>query len=185
MSALRTVRILRTLALPILALGIAKAGTISTPDGTISVTDVVTSIGPLFQYDYTITDGTGQLAILDIAVTPGVDISGLTAPGGSFDFTSTVDTVNTPTGPQEFVSFLENNGIFTSTPESGFIFDSSVAPSASTFDVTLFDGSTGSGSVQGPVVTPEPSSVALCVLGAAALLFWRKRLLTSASHKAS
>ena len=185
MSALRTVRILRTLALPILAVGLAKAGTISIPDGTVTVTDVVTSIGPLFQYDYTVTDETGQLAVLDIAVTPGVDISGLTAPGGSLDFTSTVDTVNTPTGPEEFVSFLENNGTFTNTPESGFTFDSSVPPSASTFDVTLFDGSTGSGSVQGPVVTPEPSSLALCVLGGAALLFWRKRLLNSASHKAS
>jgi hypothetical protein len=175
MSALRTVRRLRILALLSLAFGTAEAGTISTTDGTVTVTDVVTPIGSLFQYDYTVTDGTGELAVLDIAVTPGIDISGLTAPGGAFDFTSTVDTVNTPTGPEEFVSFLENNGVFSSTPESGFIFDSTVAPSASTFDVTLFDGTTGSGSVQAPVVTPEPSSLALCVLAGAALLFWRKR----------
>ena len=182
MSARRTVRILRTLVLPILAYGIAQADTISTADGSITVTDVVSSIGPLFQYDYTVADGTGELAVLDIGVTPGIDISGLSAPGGAFDFTSTVDTVNPPSGPEEFVSFLENNGIFSATPESGFIFDSPVPPANSTFDVTLFDGTTGSGSVQGPVVTPEPNSLALCILGAAVLLFWRKRLQTPASN---
>ena len=62
MSARRTVRILRTLALPILAYGIAQAETISTADGSITVTDVVSSIGPLYQYDYTVADGTGELA---------------------------------------------------------------------------------------------------------------------------
>jgi hypothetical protein len=180
MSTRRTVRILRTLALPILAYGLARAGTISTVDGSITVTDVVTSIGPLYQYDYTVADGTGELAVLDIGVTPGIDISGLSAPGGTFDFTSTVDTVNSP--PEEFVSFLENNGIFSATPESGFIFDSSVPPGNSTFDVTLFDGTTGSGSIQGPVATPEPSSLALCMFGAAVLVFWRKRLRTPASN---
>ena len=182
MSPHRTVRVLGTLALSILAYGIAQAGTINTADGSITVTDVVSSIGPLFQYDYTVTDGTGELAVLDIRVTPGIDISGLSAPGGAFDFTTTVDTVSSPSGPEEFVSFLENNGVFSATPESGFIFDSSVPPANSTFDVTLFDGTTGSGNVQGPVVTPEPSSLALCILGAAALLFWRKKLRTPASN---
>jgi hypothetical protein len=78
MSTLRTVRILRTLALSIIALGIARAGTVSVPEGTITVTDFVTPNDPtagLFQYDYTITDGTGQLAVLDIAVTPGISIT--------------------------------------------------------------------------------------------------------------
>src|SRR5580693_9662324 len=98
MSALRTVRILRILALLSLAFGTAEAGTISTTDGTVTVTDVVTPIGSLFQYDYTVADGTGQLAVLDIAVAPSVPISGLTAPGGSSAFTSTIDTIGSGSG---------------------------------------------------------------------------------------
>ena len=178
MSALQTV--LSTLAFSVVALGIANANTITTADGTISVTAVVTSIGPLFQYDYTVADATGELAVLDIQVTPGADISGLSAPGGSSAFNTTIDTVNTSDGQEEFVSFLENNGTFSSTPESGFIFDSSIAPHDSTFDVTLFDGTIGSGNVRGPLVpTPEPSSLALSALGVAAIIFWRKRALIS------
>jgi hypothetical protein len=189
MSTLRTVRILRTLALSIVAAAaIAQADTITTPDGTITVTDVVTPDDPtagLFQYDYTVTDGTGLLAVLDIAITPGITITDFAAPGGvntpSSAFTAVTDTVNTPGGPEEFVSFIENNGIFTGTPESGFIFDSTVAPSPTTFGVTLFDGTTGTGNVTGPVVaaTPEPGSLALCALGGAALMFWRKRSVAS------
>jgi hypothetical protein len=177
MSTFRTVRILKTLALSLIALGTLRAGTITVPEGTITVTDVVTTIGSLFQYDYTVADGTGELAVLDIAVTPGIAISGLTAPGGSFDFTTAIDTVNGSGGIEEFVSFLENNGTFTSAPESGFIFDSPVAPGTSSFGITLFDGTTGTGSVQGPIVTPEPASLPLCALGVAALVFWRRRLL--------
>jgi hypothetical protein len=176
------------LALSIIALGIARAGTVSVPEGTITVTDFVTPNDPtagLFQYDYTITDGTGQLAVLDIAVTPGISITNFAAPGGvntpGSAFDAETDTVNTPSGLEEFVSFIENDGIFNATPESGFIFDSPVAPRPSTFGVTLFDGTTGSGSVQGPVAaaTPEPRSLALCALCGAALLFWRKRSLAS------
>ena len=178
MSTKRTVQLLRTFGFAIIALGVAQAGTITVPEGTITVTDVVTPMGPLFQYNYSIADGTGMLAVLDIAVTPGISITGLTAPGGASAFTATVDTVNGPGGTQEFVSFLENNGIFTATPESGFIFDTPVAPNASTFGVTLFDGTTGSGTVLGPVlVTPEPSSLGLCASGLAALLLRRKRML--------
>jgi hypothetical protein len=174
MSALQTV--LSTLAFSVVALGIANANTITTADGNISVTAVVTSIGPLFQYDYTVADETGQLAVLDIQVSPGVDISGLSAPGGPSAFNSTIDTVNTADGEEEFVSFLENNGTFTSTPESGFIFDSSIAPHDSKFDVTLFDATTGTGNVRGPLVpTPEPGTLALSALVLAAIMFWRKR----------
>jgi hypothetical protein len=172
MSTPGTVRILRTLALSIIASGLAHAGSINLTEGTITVTDVVTSIGPLFQYDYAVSDETGQLAVLDIAVTPGIAITGLTAPGGTAAFETAYDSV------LGLVSFLENGSVFPATPEDGFIFDSSVAPSASTFGVTLFDGTTGSGSVQGPIV-PEPASLTLCALGGAALLFWRKKLLAS------
>jgi hypothetical protein len=188
MSTLRTVRIIRTLALSIIALGMARAETISVPEGTIVVTDVVTPNDPtagLFQYDYTISDGTGLLAVLDIAVTPGISITNFVAPGGvntpGSAFDAVTDTVNTPSGLEEFVSFIENDGVFSGTPESGFSFDSPVAPSASTFGVTLFDGTTGSGSVTGPVVatTPEPSSLSFCALAGVAVLYWRRRLLAS------
>ena len=172
MSLFRTVRILAPLAFSVMAADLAQANTINLSEGNITVTDVVTRIGPLFQYDYTVADGTGQLAVLDIGVTPGIAISGLTGPGGPADFETAYDSV------LGLVSFLENGSVFSSSPESGFIFDSTVPPGASTFGVTLFDGTTGSGSVQGPVV-PEPSLLPLCALGGAALLFWRKRMPAS------
>ncbi len=172
MSLFRRVRILGPLAFSVIAAGLAQANTVTLTEGTITVTDVVTPIGPLFQYDYTVADGTGQLAVLDIGVTPGIPISGLTGPGGPADFEAAYDSV------LGLVSFLENGAAFTASPEPGFIFDSPVAPGAGTFGVTLFDGNTGSGKVQGPVV-PEPSLLPLCALGGAALLFWRKRSLAS------
>jgi PEP-CTERM motif len=170
----KTARAVRTLALSIFASAIAQAGTITTIEGSITVTDVVTPIGGgLFQYNYTIADGTADLAVLDIAVSPGVTISGLTAPGGTAAYMTAYDSV------LGLVSFIENNAIFPSTPLAGFIFDSPVGPGASTFGVTLFGGPTGSGSgVTGPIV-PEPTSLMLCALGGAALLFWRKRLTAS------
>ena len=172
MSTSRTAQILRTLALLAVISGSAQAGTITTVDGSITVTDVVTLIGPLYQYAYTVADETGLLAVLDIGVTPGIAISGLTAPGGTTAFETAYDPV------LGLVSFIENNAEFTAAPESGFIFLSSVAPGPSTFGVTLFDGTTGTGSVDGPVA-PEPASLMLCVFGGAALLFRRKRFLAS------
>lgn len=168
MSLIRTVRILPILALCLMAAGLAQADTVTLSEGAITVTAVVTQIGPLFQYDYTVADETGQLAVLDIGVSPGVAISGLTGPGGSADFQTAYDSV------LGLVSFIENGAVFTASPLSGFIFDSPTPPGASTFGVTLFDGATGGGNVEGPVV-PEPSSLPLCALGGAALLFWRKR----------
>jgi hypothetical protein len=177
MSSTRTARIVRSLVLSTLALAIARADTILVPEGAISVTSNVSSLGPLFQYNYTVADGTGQLAVLDIVVTPGIAISGLTGPGGAADFATAYDPV------LGLVSFLENGAVFTATPESGFIFDSSIAPSASNFGVTLFDGTTGSGNVQAPVIVPEPSALALCALGFAAVLFRRKARLLLALYK--
>ena len=51
MSTSRTAQILRTLALLARHLrSSAQAGTITTVDGPVTVTDVVTQIGPLYQY---------------------------------------------------------------------------------------------------------------------------------------
>jgi len=171
MSTLRQVRILCTLALSVIAAAMAQAG-------TVDVTVSVTSGGGMFQYNYSIADGTGELAVLDIAVTPGIAITSLTAPGGnspSSPFNTAYDSV------LGLVSFIENQGTFTATPESGFSFDSPVAPGPSTFNATLFDGSTQGGSVQGPLqsAAPEPASLALFASAGAALLFWRRRFAAS------
>ena len=179
MSTLRAVRMLRTLALSIAPLCMAHASALTTVDGTITVTDVVTPIGPLFQYNYSVGDATGLLIDLDIAVPTGVSITNFAAPGGvntpGSAFTATTDTVRTGGGTQEYVSFLENQGVFSSTPQSGFIFDSTIGPAASNFGVTLADGTTGNaGGIAAPAA-PEPASVALCIIGVPALLFLRGR----------
>jgi hypothetical protein len=170
-----TLRTLRLLALAVVAAGLVQADTIVTLAGTISVTSMVTPIGSLYQYDYTVADGTGELAVLDIGVTPGITISDFAVPGGPDAFSTAYDSV------LGLVSFLENNSIFADIPTSGFSFQSPVAPAPSNFFVTLFDGTTGTGSVLGPVVqtgvVPEPGSLTLCLLSGAALLFWRKKLL--------
>jgi hypothetical protein len=167
-SSTQSARIVRSFALSIVVLAAVRADTIMIPEGSITVTSSVTSVGPLFQYDYTVADGTGLLAVLDIDITPGIGISGITAPGGPAAFATAYDS------GLGLVSFLENGAVFTSTPEAGFIFDSTVAPGASSFGVTLFDGTTASGNVQAPVIVPEPSGLALCALGLAAIFFSRK-----------
>src|SRR5450432_4869040 len=109
MSATRTVRIARSFALSIMALAIGRADTITVPEGAITVTNSVNEVGPLFHYNYTVSDGTGLLAVLDIAVTPGIAISGLTAPGGPSAFTTAYDPI------LGLVSFIENGAVFTPT----------------------------------------------------------------------
>lgn len=146
----------------------------------ITVTPVVTPIaGPAFQYDYTVTNMTGlDLPVLDIAVGSGATISGLTAPAG---FMSAYDPV------LGLVSFLEDSLVFGTTPISGFLFDSPIGPSPTTFTATLldanFDVSTMSGPTIGPVAAastiPEPGSAYL-LAGAACLLLLRR---ACASHK--
>jgi len=172
MSRLRTVPILGALAFSMFAAAAANAATV---DVTVDVTPIS---GGLFQYDYTIADGTGELFDLDIAVTPGTEITGLTAPGGDSPTSAFNTAYDSVLG---LVSFIQNLGTFTATPESGFIFDSPTAPGATTFTANLAtDTGIGiqTGGTQGPVeaATPEPSTLALCAAAAAALVFSRKRL---------
>jgi len=163
----------RIVALSMFTAALSQAGTVVTVDGPISVTSVVTQSGSLYEYDYSIADGTGLLAVLDIDVTPGISITGLTAPGGSSAFMTAYDS------GLGLVSFLDNNAVFPSTSESGFIFYSPIAPMATNFGVTLFDGTTGTADgIQGPVV-PEPASTTLFLFGGVVLLFWRKRMTAS------
>jgi hypothetical protein len=127
--------------------------------GPITVTSIVTPLGPLFQYNYTITNNSGDdLEVLDIAVTPGISITGLTATPG---FTDAYDPV------LGLVSFLEDTSTFGPTPISGFIFDSSLAPKPTTFNGTLLDANfnlvnTG-GNTTGPVA-PEPGYLLLLIV---------------------
>jgi hypothetical protein len=126
--------------------------------GPITITDTVAPLGPLFQYNYTIANTSGDdLAVLDIAVTPGISITGLTTPAG---FSDAYDPI------LGLVSFLENSSAFGPAPISGFIFDSSLAPLPTTFNGTLLDSNfnvvTIGGSTTGPVV-PEPGYMLLLV----------------------
>jgi hypothetical protein len=196
MASLRRVQILRTFALSIIALGVARAGTIATADGTISVTDTVTSIaGGLFQYDYNVVDGTGLLIDLDIAVPVGTTITNFFATGGvntaNSAFVAETSTFTSVDTLHELVSFTINDGSFaTSAPGTTLIFDSSSGPGATTFNVTVADSSVGNqgfisgiSGITGPAASgvPEPASAGLCALGGAVVVFLRKRLLASRS----
>ena len=177
MSLLRTVPILGALAFSMFAAAAAHAATV---DVTVDVTQIS---GGLFQYDYSIADGTGALFDLDIAVTPGTEITGLTAPGGDSPTSAFNTAYDSALG---LVSFIQNLGSFSATPESGFIFDSPTAPGATTFTANLaIDGiTTQTGSTQGPIATtPEPSSFAMCVVAGAAVLLGRKKILAGNSRE--
>lgn len=170
MSILRTIRVFRILALSIGAAAIVQAD-------SVDVTASVTVTGSMFQYDYTIVNGSGEdLPVLTIDVTPGITVSNLGAPGGPSAFETAYDSV------LGAVSFLENAAAFSSTPESGFIFDSPVGPGTTMFTATLqnlstFEVTTDFGITQGPVVTPEPSSLVPITCIGVSLLFWWKRSL--------
>jgi hypothetical protein len=172
---------IRALSLFSLLLGTLQAGTVTlTGDGSVTVTDVVTQMGSQFQYNFTITDNTiAGLAVLDITVTPGITITSLTTPGGANAFSAAYDPV------LGLVSFVANLSSFSSTPLSGFVFDSPVGPAPDKFAVTLFDANTGTsatGGIQGPVAAPEPSTLALGGVGCVvAFAIRRKRARASAS----
>ena len=71
---------------------------------------------------------------LDIAVTPGTTITGLTAPGGdspTSPFNTAYDSV------LGLVPFMQNQGVLTATPESGFVFNSLTGPGTTTFIANL------------------------------------------------
>ena len=178
MSTIRTVRMFRIFALSLFAIAMAHADSV---DVTVDVTPVS---GGLFQYDYTIADPTGDLFDLDIAVTPGTMITGLTAPGGDSPTSAFNTAYDSVLG---LVSFIQNLGFFTATPESGFQFDSPTGPGDTTFTANLaLDGITvQTGDTQGPVAsaTPEPSSLALCVIAGAAVVLGRKKALAARARQ--
>ena len=122
--------------------------------GTITAVPTLTMNGALFHYNYTITNTTGnELTVLDIAVSKGAStIQNLAVPAG---FSKAFDSV------LGLVSFLENSSTFGSVPISGFVFDSPIAPGATSFNGTLLDSNfnvvTLGGPTTGPAV-PEPGN---------------------------
>jgi hypothetical protein len=155
----RTLQAVRHLGVGLLlALGVLGAA-----DAQIIVTPTVTLVAGLYHYNYSITNNTASdLFQLDIAVAPDAlagtqVIRNLSAPTG---FVAANDSV------LGIVSFLEDTGTFSSTPQNGFIFDSPLAPAGSTFTGNLAPSSTSggpittqSGNTRAPV-TPEPGSLA-------------------------
>jgi hypothetical protein len=138
--------------------------------GSITVTPTVTPDGALYEYDYSVINNSGEdLEVLDIAVTPGTAILNLTAAPG-FD-----DAYDPILG---LVSFLENTSVFGQTAISGFIFDSPLAPSATTFNGTLLDANFNVVTIGGPTtgpVAPEPGYLPLLIFGVPLFLYRRRR----------
>lgn len=163
MFALRLSRATRFLALSVVAAAISHAG-------IVTVTPVVTPNGGLFHYDYSIANQTGNdLAVLDIAVTPGPDtVVNLVSPLG---FLTAYDA------GLGLVSFLEDSGTFGASPLSGFAFDSRIGLGSSNFTATFFDGTVASGPTGGPTA-PEPASTALFAAAGVVFLGWRVRQST-------
>jgi hypothetical protein len=136
----------------------------------ITVTPTVTPDGLLYEYDYSVINNSGDdLEVLDIAVTPGSAILNLKAAPG-FD-----DAYDSILG---LVSFLENTSVFGPTAISGFTFDSSLAPSATTFNGTLLDANFNVLTIGGPTtgpVAPEPGYLPLLVFGVPLFLYRKRR----------
>ncbi len=139
----------------------------------ITVTPVVTPVGSLYEYDYSIINNSGDdMPVLDIAVAPGTAILDLTAAPG-FD-----DAYDPVLG---LVSFLENTSVFGPTALSGFIFESPLAPGATTFNATLLDANFNVSTLRAvpPLVryaasTPEPGYFPLlCFRGSLCSCFSR------------
>ena len=136
----------------------------------IVVAPTVTPIAGGYEYAYTITNNTpDDPFLIDIPVPEDPSaVTNLMAPAG---FTSAFDP------GLGLVSFLEDTSFFTSTPQSGFSFDSPDAPGLATFQATVlssstFDLYTISGSTTAPV--PEPAFLWLLILPLLACLLIRR-----------
>lgn len=127
----------------------------------------------LYHYNYTITNNTGQdIYLIDINTANQANaVTNLVAPVG---FQKAFDS------GLGLVSFLEDTSSFSSTPLSGFQFDSIFQGGQVLFAGDYLDGNFNnqvvSGTTRGPVSTPEPGSLAiLLTLGASGAFYFRRR----------
>ena len=163
------------IAILAVALAIAALFSTATAQAQLLVTAQVNEISVgTFQYDYTVTNNTGQdIYLIDIGTAQDpLAVQNLTVPAG---FESAFDP------GLGLVTFLENTSTFGPTPTSGFEFDSPFGPGATFFDgdyIDLnFNNQVISGSTVGPVATPEPENVAMLIaLAASGTLFIARRL---------
>lgn len=144
--------------------------TFATADQVV-VAPTVTPIAGGYEYSYTITNNTpDDPFIIDIPVPADpAAVTDLTAPVG---FTAAFDS------GLGLVSFLEDTNFFTSTPQSGFFFDSPDGPGSVTFQATVISTDTGGlYTVSGPTMAPvpEPAYLSLCILPVLAWLQMRRR----------
>ena len=136
---------------------------VSARAGLIDVTPTITTSGAFTHYAYAIANNTASdLFLVDIPVMKGPGaIINLVAPAG---FQKQYDSV------LGLVSFLEDTAFFTSTPKTGFSFDSLIKPTAVTFQGTLLGATVFT--LTGPTMsaaTPEPGTLSLFALAAVAL----------------
>jgi hypothetical protein len=137
----------------------------------VVVAPTVTPTAGGYEYAFTITNNTpDDPFIIDIPVPADpAAISDLTAPLG---FRAAFDS------GLGLVSFLEDSSNFTSTPQSGFSFDSSIAPGVVPFQATVLSSTSGdlytiSGPTMAPV--PEPAHASLWFLPVFAWMLMRRR----------
>jgi hypothetical protein len=147
------------------------ASVFATADSVV-VTPTVTSIAGGYEYSYTITNNTpDDPFVIDIPVPADpAAVFDLTVPSG---FKSAFDS------GLGLVSFVEDSSYFTSTPQSGFSFDSPVAPGSVMFQATVLSSSTASlYTISGPTLAPvpEPAYLSLSLLaGFVGLLIYRRK----------
>lgn len=143
---------------------------------SVTVTPDVTVIASGYNYSYTISESitdatTDDVFLIDIPVVADPSaVTNLTSPAG---FTTAFDS------GLGLVSFLENTSFFSSTPLSGFSFDSPFAPEMVTFDASVLSSTTGniytvSGLTSSPAPVPEPGYLGLFVCLAPAVFLFRR-----------
>ena len=138
------------------------------------VSPTITSLSNgLYHYNYTITNNTGQdIYLIDINTAHQANaVTNLLAPTG---FQKAFDS------GLGLVSFLEDTSSFSTTPLSGFQFDSIFQGGQVLFAGDYLDNNFNnqivSGTTRGPVSTPEPGSLAILVtLSASGAFYFRRK----------
>ena len=161
-----TAGVVRSAVLLLFASGLAYSS-------AVTVNSTVTSSGGLYDYAYSIAyTGMDDAFLIDISVAADpTAVTNIMTPAG---FTSQFDSVN------GLVSFLEDGSSFTSTPTSGFSFESPIAPSSSMFSASVVDSNANIYSIAGTTSapTPEPASLYLLAFMTPVFLIFKRRLKT-------